>query len=290
MANRSALLDPDVNIDNVRILVVDDDPSILEFFHSITERMGVHCDVAAHAADALEAIKEHGSYDIYYIDWKMPDIDGIELSNQLRELTREDSKRSVVIMISAAEWSVIEDKARQAGVDFYLSKPLFPSSIADSINQCVGSASSIVTARKRGAAPVPDATNLEELNLTGKKILFAEDVAVNREIALALLEPTDAVIVNAENGLEAVELFAEDPESFDLIIMDIQMPEMDGLEATRRIRAMDNMKAKTIPIVAMTANVFAEDIERCFAAGMDDHIGKPLSFTEVLEKLHQYLA
>jgi CheY-like chemotaxis protein len=112
---------------------------------------------------------------------------------------------------------------------------------------------------------------------------------VNREIVVALLEPVLLTIVNAENGVEAVRLFSENPERYDLILMDMQMPEMDGLEATRTIRAMDVPHAHTIPIVAMTANVFREDVERCLAAGMDDHVGKPLDFDTVLGKLRRYL-
>jgi signal transduction histidine kinase/CheY-like chemotaxis protein len=123
----------------------------------------------------------------------------------------------------------------------------------------------------------------------GHTILLAEDVEVNREIVSALLEPTLLDIVSAENGAEAVHLFGENPGRYEMIFMDVQMPEMDGLEATRTIRAMDIPQARTVPIVAMTANVFREDIERCLAAGMNDHVGKPLDFDEVLGKLDHYL-
>jgi PAS domain S-box-containing protein len=123
----------------------------------------------------------------------------------------------------------------------------------------------------------------------GRRILLAEDVEINREIVLALFEPTQLKIDCAENGIETVSKFSEAPDAYDLIFMDIQMPEMDGYDATRRIRAMDMPKAKSIPIIAMTANVFREDIEKCREAGMNDHVGKPLNFDEVLEKLKSYL-
>jgi CheY-like chemotaxis protein len=121
------------------------------------------------------------------------------------------------------------------------------------------------------------------------RVLLAEDVEINREIVAALLEPTQIGLVLAENGKEAVDIFCSDPEHYDIILMDMQMPEMDGLEATRIIRALDDPHAKSIPIIALTANVFKEDIDRCLAAGMNDHLGKPLDFVLILEKLREYL-
>jgi CheY-like chemotaxis protein len=120
-------------------------------------------------------------------------------------------------------------------------------------------------------------------------VLLAEDMEVNSEIVLAMLEPTQLAIECAENGAEALQMFVDDPARYDLILMDMQMPEMDGLEATRRIRTLDVEKAAAIPIVAMTANVFREDVEKCLEAGMNDHIGKPIDFDELLDKLDYYL-
>jgi CheY-like chemotaxis protein len=131
----------------------------------------------------------------------------------------------------------------------------------------------------------PDLTGF----FAGRRILLVEDVEINREIVIALLEPTQLEIDCAENGIEAVRKFSEAPARYDLIFMDVQMPEMDGYEATRHIRALDMPKAKTVPIIAMTANVFREDIEKCVEAGMNGHIGKPLNFDEVLDKLNGYL-
>jgi len=120
-------------------------------------------------------------------------------------------------------------------------------------------------------------------------MLLVEDIEINREIVIALLEPTSLNIECAENGLQALNIFSAEPEKHDVIFMDIQMPEMDGYEATRKIRELGLPRADTIPIIAMTANVFREDVERCLAAGMDGHIGKPLDFNEVISQLRLFL-
>jgi CheY-like chemotaxis protein len=161
----------------------------------------------------------------------------------------------------------------------FLPKPLFPSSIADVINECLGVDS--LSAEK--AQPETDGI------FKGYHLLLAEDVEINREIIQTVLEPTLLTFDCAENGIEALRMFREAPEKYDMIFMDVQMPEMDGYEATRKIRALDIPKAKQIPIIAMTANVFREDIDRCFEAGMNGHVGKPLDFDEVLSILHKYL-
>jgi len=138
-------------------------------------------------------------------------------------------------------------------------------------------------------SPTEDSGATNENIFTGRNVLLVEDVEINREIVQALLEPTQLLIDSAENGADAVIMFTNAPDKYDLILMDVQMPGMDGYEATRHIRAMDNPRAKTIPIIAMTANVFQEDIEKCLQAGMNNHIGKPLNLDEVLEKLKKYL-
>ena len=158
-----------------------------------------------------------------------------------------------------------------------------------------GSAFSITVRMKRGEGNIrepeqsldapPDNIDI----FAGHSILLAEDVEMNREIVLTLLESTGLSIDCAENGVEAVRMFSEAPEKYEMIFMDVQMPEMDGYEATRRVRAFDTPGAKTIPIIAMTANVFREDVEKCLEAGMNGHIGKPLDFDEVLRYLRLYL-
>jgi signal transduction histidine kinase/CheY-like chemotaxis protein/PAS domain-containing protein len=309
-----------VNWSNVRILAVDDDPDILVYFRDIINGFGILCDTAISGEEALELVKQKGGYHIYFVDWKMPGMDGVQLAN---ELNKQKSENSVIIMISAVEWSAIAEDAQKAGMSKFLSKPLFPSSIAEIINECIG------TGKKQEEEKEVDIKGI----FRRYKILLVEDVEINREIVLTLLEPTEINIDCAENGIEAVRMYGESPDKYDFIFMDIQMPEMDGYEATRRIRTMeseikgesvinsvinieknigvglynvkttrDNMNftvnnthnyngglRKRVPIIAMTANVFKEDIEKCLEAGMDSHVGKPLDFNEVMEKLKYYL-
>jgi CheY-like chemotaxis protein len=270
-----------LNWGNVRMLAVDDMPEIREYFGDIARRLDVKCDVAAGGEEALALIDSGRHYDIYFVDWKMPGMDGIELSRRIKEYGGEP----VVIMISSTEWSFIEAEAKGAGVDRFLAKPLFPSMIADCISECLGAEGLLAAAEASEASGGPgEADHFEDY-----RIILAEDVEINREIVSALLEPTGINIECAENGVEALRLFSENPRRYDLILMDVQMPEMDGYEATRRIRALDDPKAKQVPIVAMTANVFREDIEKCLASGMNDHLGKPMDLDDVLRKLRQYL-
>jgi len=274
---KPALLSSDINLSNVRIMAVDDDPDILTYFHEITQRFGVLCETAISGEKALELVEQKGGYHIYFIDWKMPGMDGIQLT---REIKAREHENFIVIMISAADWNAVAEEAKEAGVVKFLSKPLFPSAIAEVINEHLG-----VDKRQEEKA---QAAEIEGI-FAGQRILLVEDVEINREIVKSLLEPAQLEVDCAENGVEAVRMFTEAPDKYDLIFMDIQMPEMDGYEATRRIRALDVPKAKTVPIVAMTANVFREDIEKCINAGMDGHVGKPVDFEEVFNRLHSYL-
>jgi len=271
-----------VNWSNVRVLAVDDDESVLTYFREIMQGFGVNCDVATCSREALSIVAQNGAYNIYFVDWKMPEIDGIALTEKLKASGYAEPDKSIVIMISSAKLNTIEDVAKKAGVSKFLPKPLFPSAIMDLLNE-------ILEFQPQQATIVQKASLIDGC-FKDYHILLAEDVKVNSEIALALLEPTLLKIDCAENGLEAVDMFAKSPEKYDLIFMDLQMPEMDGYQATKRIRAMNEIEnAKKIPIIAMTANVFREDIERCLEAGMNAHIGKPLDFDEVIEKLRKYL-
>jgi signal transduction histidine kinase/DNA-binding response OmpR family regulator len=277
------LLGPGLNPEDMKILAVDDDPDVREYFMEITRQLNLHGETAGDGEEAWDMIQRQGPYDIYFVDWRLPGMDGIELSRRIKKTGSGHSS----IMISAAEWNVIEKEAKEAGVDRFLSKPLFVSSVADMINQCAAAA----------VQSHDDEAPEKAGDFRGYCILLAEDVDINREIVEALLEPTFIEIDMAENGLEALKKFEDNPARYDMIFMDVQMPEMGGYEATRRIRAFETARSSDlttpgrgpVPIVAMTANVFRQDIEKCLEAGMNDHIGKPLDFGEVLMKLRKYL-
>ena len=265
----------DITRENLRVLIVDDDEAVLEGFHLMMQPQQIYCVGALSGSAALELIeKEEKPFNIVFVDWRMPEMDGIELSRRIKERNDENT---VVIMVSAADWNDIELEARAIGVEQFISKPLFSSVITDTINECLG------------MSGVEKSENAETYDFSGKHLLLAEDVEINREIVITLLENTGIKITCAENGQIAVDCFRNNPESFDMIFMDIHMPEMDGLEASRRIRALDDPWARKIPIVAMTANVFREDVERCVEAGMNDHTGKPIDFHEMMEKLQTFL-
>jgi len=270
------------DLSKIRILAVDDDRSMLEYYRDIIQRYGASCDIAANSEDALKLIVRNGAYDIYFVDWRMPGIGGKALAETLTT-GEKTTRKAHVIIVSAAEWTLIKDEVEKTNVDKFLSKPLFPSDIFDAIIDCIGTMHQPAdTGEKR--------EDHETIKFEGRHILLAEDVEINREIVQTLLEPALLKIDFAENGKEAVRLFSESPDKYDLILMDVQMPEMDGHEATRRIRALGMPKAKEIPIIAMTANVFREDVEMCLQSGMNDHVGKPLNLDEVMAKLQVYLS
>jgi signal transduction histidine kinase/CheY-like chemotaxis protein len=282
--------------ESIRILAVDDDPELLKYFGEIAERFSFPHDLASGGEEALALIEKNGPYPLCFIDWKMPGMNGIELSRKIKE--KNEGKNSVIIMISATEWGVIEAEAKSAGVDKFLSKPFFPSGIMDCINDYIG-----VDYHLANNETAEDDSGCFE----GYRLLLAEDVQINQEIVITLLEHTKLEIDCADNGSAALSMYSAEPEKYDIILMDVQMPDMDGFEATRKIRAFEkelskqrNMEfgvqtqtpvepAKQVPIIAMTANVFREDIEKCLAAGMNDHLGKPIDIHEVMTKLRRYL-
>jgi len=271
-----SLLSPGINWNTIRILAVDDDLETLELFKVVFEGISVKCDVAASENEACDLIVQRGEYDIYFMDWHMPDMDGIELTRKIRLM--ENDNRHIVVLISASDWSDVRDEAIDAGVDKYLPKPLLPSAIIDCVNECFSEDGSVQEA----------CTDTGD-EFAGKRLLIAEDVEINREIIISLLENSGLEIECAENGMIALEMVKAAKGGYDVVFMDMQMPIMDGLEATQCIRALPGDAYKHMPIVAMTANVFKDDVEKCLNAGMNDHLGKPLDMDMVMEKLREYL-
>jgi len=284
VSEKQRLLPIDVNWDNISVIAVDDDPEILSYFKEIAQGFSITCETAVSGKEALSLMERKGGFNIYFVDWKMPDMDGLQLAREIKARKEEDS---VIVMISSDDWSAIESEAKKAGVDKFMSKPLFASTLAEIINECLGIDEDQAKDKQMDINGV----------LEGHRVLLVEDMEINREVVMALLEPTRLEIDCAENGVEAVRIFKENPDKYDLIFMDIQMPEMDGYEATRRIRVIESEldekrqygRTNVVPIIAMTANVFREDIEKCLDAGMDDHVGKPIDFEEVMGKLRKYL-
>jgi signal transduction histidine kinase/DNA-binding response OmpR family regulator len=268
-----------VHLNKLRVLAVDDIDDAREYFNEIAAQFGFACDTAGDGEQALALIEQNGCYDICFVDRQMPGMDGLELSRRIRTLCGE---KSVIVMVSGTDRALFEDETGAAGVDKFLLKPLFPTTVMDCIHEYLSL----------------DAPSGPLMNEPGKesdvcfkdfRLLLAEDMEINREIVLALLEPTLIHIDCAENGLEALNMFAASPDRYDIILMDVQMPEMDGYEATRRIRGLSGQKSAEVPILAMTANVFIEDIEKCLQSGMNDHVGKPLDVNDLLSKLRKYL-
>jgi signal transduction histidine kinase/DNA-binding response OmpR family regulator len=281
--SENKLLSNNIYWANKRALVVDDAPNILVYFRSEASRFSISCDVVLSAEAALEQIGKNGPYDICFIDWKMPGMNGIEAAARISKLGV--GRPSIVLMISAAEWKLVEDDAKKAGVEYYLQKPLFRSDIIDCLNSFFG------------PKPAEEArTHVKKDDFSGFRILLVEDLEINREIVIALLEPTGLAIDCAENGKIAVKMVTNAEKPYDMIFMDLQMPEMNGYEAAIKIRQFEESRyggsagaVKQTPIVAMTASVSREDIEKCLETGMNDHIGLPMDIEEVLKKLRSYL-
>ena len=267
-----------INWRGLRILAVDDSIGISGYIKRYVESYGAQCDTAECGHDALRLVRENDGYDVCFIDWKLSDADGMSLTQEIKSM--EPHRNTVaIIMVSSVEWGDIEDRAKKAGVDGFVPKPLFPSSIAEIVNDFLG------VVRRQIDQAAANAPNIYK----GRRVLLAEDIDINRDIVLTLLKPTQLEIECAANGAEALRMYSETPERYDLIFMDVQMPEMDGYEATRQIRALDFPRAKEVPIVAMTASVFREDVARCMQAGMNGHIAKPLDVSDIMEHLKRFL-
>lgn len=263
----------------VHLLFADDDPDTCRSAENFLRELGIAAEIAQDGRTAAEmavaAHRQGNDYDMVLLDWKMPEFSGMETAMEIRGQTGFDLP---IIIVSAYDWSSIEQEARAAGVNGFIQKPLFKSTL----RRCV---TDILVHREPLSEP-PTAT----VDLTGTRILLAEDNELNQEIARELLESYGARVEAVDDGLACAERFAgSEPGYYDLILMDIQMPLMNGYDATKKIRAMDRPDAQLIPIFAMTADAFAEDIEAAKAAGMNSHLAKPLDIPAMMRELKKYL-
>ena len=267
----------DMVLEPMDVLVVDDDPIMLETAADTLKSLGVTADCAESASKALEMIthrhETEQDYRIVILDWKMPDIDGIEMTRRIRSTVSPDIP---ILLISAYDRTDIEGAAKKAGANAFISKPLFLSTLYDTINDVLGTGA-------KSAEPENDYSDLQGMN-----ILIAEDFDVNWEVISALLGMYGINTERAENGRICVEKIKSAAEgSYDLIFMDIQMPEMNGLDATKNIRALDDPWASSIPIIAMTADAFSENVIECLNAGMNGHISKPVDIKLVIKEIYR---
>ncbi len=246
------------------VLVIDDDPIACEHAQIILGQVGVSCEKALSGLEGLEMVRlrhaRREPYDLILVDWKMPELDGVETTRQIRSAVGSETP---IIILTSYSWEDIADEARLAGVDTFVAKPLFAGTVMDEFREAF---------RKKNA-------HLEKAtaDLKGRRILLAEDMPVNAEIMMMVLSMREMEVDHAENGRIALEKFcSHGPGTYDAILMDMRMPVMDGLEATRAIRALERPDAKTIPIIALTANAFDEDVQRSMQAGLNAHLSKPV--------------
>ncbi|MDD3220238.1 MAG: response regulator [Lachnospiraceae bacterium] len=265
----------------VRALIVDDESRSCDYMKSLLKRCKVKCDVILSGEAAIRQImKREGTdyeYDLCLIDWNMPGIDGIETARRIRQ---ECNKNMPIIIASAYDTNEIRDAALAAGVNKVIAKPLFQSSMFDLLVDTFGKYNP-QAAIEEGQQPV---------DFHGVRVLLAEDNDMNREIAVSILEKSGLAVDVAVDGKEAYDKFVQSKKhTYQVILMDVQMPVMDGYEATKAIRSSNHEQAKEIPILAMTANAFAEDVTAALDCGMNDHVAKPINYDKLYQLLVKYL-
>ena len=267
----------EMTLDPMDVLLVDDDPILLETAADTLKSLGVTVDCVESAFEALDLLKRRHEaerdYSIVILDWKMPDLDGIETTRRIRA---EVSPDIPVLLISAYDRTDMEGAVKKAGANAFISKPLFRSTLYDKINEILGTCA-------KSAEPENDYSDLHGMN-----VLVAEDFEVNWEVISALLSMYGITAERAENGRICVDKLKSAAEgTYDLIFMDIQMPEMNGLDAAKTIRALEIPWAASIPIIAMTADAFSENVTECLNVGMNGHISKPVDMKLVLKEIRR---
>ncbi|MBQ7501743.1 response regulator [bacterium] len=275
---KAGCADDEIRPGDMTVLIVDDDPVAREHAKLILEKAGIASELAASGQEAVEMVKMRQArmapYNLILVDWKMPGMDGLETTRQIRSIVGGDS---AIIILTAYRWDDILEKAIEAGVDSFISKPLFAAAVLEEFKSAIKKKD--VSANK----------HTDKADLNGRRVLLAEDVEINAEIMTVLLQARGVEADLAANGKIAVDKFLEhEPGYYSAILMDMRMPEMDGLEASNIIRSSGRDDAETVPIIALTANAFDEDVQRSMQAGLNAHLTKPIQqdiLYETLENL-----
>ena len=276
--NSEVRQDFSINPSELKVLIIDDDQLACEHAQLVLQEVGISSDTVLDGKTALEMIKlksaRREAYDILLIDLKMPVQNGIEVTRQIRKVIGDES---AVIILTAHHWDDVIEEALEAGVDKFMAKPLFASSILTEFTQAI----------EQKKASLDES---EPADLTGRHILLAEDMFINAEIMKEILSMRDMEVDHGENGKLTLELFEKSPLNYyDAVLMDIRMPVMDGLQATEAIRALNRPDAKTVPIIAITANAFDEDVQRSLQAGMNAHLSKPVDPEKLYKTLEEFI-
>ena len=263
----------------IHVLIVDDEEYAAEYARTVLNDAGIQADICMSGQEALQMLEiqhtKQDPYNLVLMDWKMPEMDGLETAKRIR---KSYGKETVVIMLTAYNWYDVLEKAMDAGIDSFLTKPLFASKVISEFERVARNNNLNLFREKKRA------------DLTGRRILLAEDIEMNAEIMMDVLEMEGIETDHAENGRIAVEMFQNsEPGMYSAILMDIRMPEMDGLEATQAIRALDRPDAKTLPIIALTANAFDEDVQRSLQCGMNAHLTKPVEPEHLFKTLGELI-
>jgi CheY-like chemotaxis protein len=266
-----------MEIDNLRGLVVDDDMNTCQSVSQMLRQIGMRSEWCTLGKEAIvrtqEAIRLGDRFAVYIIDWQIPDMNGIEIARRIRHIVGDDAP---IIILTAYDWSDIEAEGKEAGVTEFVSKPIFPSDLRTVLMKACGHITETTT---ENDPP-------QKINFTGKRILLVEDNELNREIAAEILGEAGLTVDEAVNGSEAIDKLLEKGAGYyNLVVMDIQMPVMDGYTAAQRIRAFDDKELASIPIVALSANAFEEDKKKSFDAGMNAHISKPIDAKTLIDTL-----
>lgn len=268
----------DVKPEDMTVLIVDDDAIACDHAKLILEKEGIAAETALSGEKAVEMVKlrhaRREPYNLIIVDWRMPEMDGVETTRRIRQVSGDES---AIIILTAYNWDDVQDDAVNAGVDSFIAKPLFSGTILDEYKTAL---------KKKNEKGHRE----HRADLKGRRILLAEDVEINAEIMMNVLGMKEMECEHALNGRIAVDMFRESPEGYyDAILMDMRMPEMDGEEACQTIRSMERPDARTIPIIALTANAFDEDVQRSLQAGMNAHLSKPVQPETLFETLEKML-